>query len=73
MRKDIKKIKELLKQLPKIKVSEDFMERLADKIEAYNPGIHCDDKDCYACATQRHRCARLEDLDKTMDMLDEPN
>ena len=73
MNKETKEIKELLKKLPKLKTSEDFMAKLEEKIKTYNPGIHCDDKDCYACATMRHRCKRLEDLDEAMDILDEPN
>ena len=31
----------------------------------YIPGVHCGDKDCYACATQRHSCDELEKLDST--------
>jgi len=31
--------------------------------EGYIPGVHCGDKNCYACATQRHKCAWLEALD----------
>ena len=29
----------------------------------YIPGVHCGDKDCYSCATQRHSCDELEKLD----------
>ena len=32
--------------------------------EGYIPGVHCGDKNCYSCATQRYRCAWLEELDK---------
>ena len=31
----------------------------------YIPGVHCGDKDCYSCATQRHSCDELEKLDST--------
>ena len=30
----------------------------------YIESIHCGNKDCYACATQRHHCDELEELDK---------
>jgi hypothetical protein len=30
----------------------------------YIEGVHCDDSECYACATQRHNCDRLNELDK---------
>ena len=33
-----------------------------DKHE-YVKGVQCDDEHCYACATQRYRCIRLERLD----------
>ena len=32
--------------------------------EGYIPGIHCGDKHCYACGTQRYSCAWLDELDK---------
>ena len=32
--------------------------------EGYIPGVHCGDKNCYACGTQRYSCAWLEELDK---------
>tara|TARA_B100000131_G_scaffold320392_1_gene368422 strand:+ start:695 stop:907 length:213 start_codon:yes stop_codon:yes gene_type:complete len=32
--------------------------------EGYIPGVHCGDKNCYSCGTQRYRCAWLEELDK---------
>ena len=30
----------------------------------YIEGVHCGDKDCYSCATQRHNCDELKKLDK---------
>ena len=30
----------------------------------YIEGVQCDQPKCYACATHRHRCRRLEKLDK---------
>ena len=30
----------------------------------YIEGVHCGDKDCYACGTQRYHCDELEKLDK---------
>ena len=30
----------------------------------YIKGVQCDQPKCYACATHRHRCKRLEKLDK---------
>ena len=30
----------------------------------YIEGVHCGDKDCYPCATQRHNCDKLNELDK---------
>ena len=30
----------------------------------YIEGVHCGDKDCYACATQRHNCDKLNELDE---------
>ncbi len=35
--------------------------------EGYIPGVHCGDKNCYSCGTQRYRCAWLEELDKLED------
>lgn len=32
--------------------------------EGYIPGVHCGDKNCYSCGTQRYSCAWLEELDK---------
>ncbi len=32
--------------------------------EGYIPGVHCGDKHCYACGTQRYSCAWLDELDK---------
>ena len=37
------------------------------KIE-YEYGVHCGDKDCYACGTQRYACKELELLDNKTDM-----
>ena len=34
----------------------------------YEYGVHCGDKNCYACATQRHICDELELLDNKTDM-----
>ena len=34
-----------------------------EKIE-YIEGVHCGDKDCYSCGTQRHNCDKLNELDK---------
>ena len=33
----------------------------------YIEGVHCGDKDCYACGTQRYNCDELEKLDKEND------
>ena len=33
----------------------------------YEYGLHCGDKDCYACATQRHICDELDKLDTIED------
>ena len=33
----------------------------------YEYGVHCGDKDCYACGTQRYSCDELEKLDKEND------
>ena len=37
------------------------------KIE-YEYGVHCGDKDCYSCGTQRYVCKDLELLDNKTDM-----
>ena len=37
------------------------------KIE-YEYGVHCGDKDCYSCATQRYNCEELTLLDNKTDM-----
>jgi|3_EtaG_2_1085321.scaffolds.fasta_scaffold48447_1 hypothetical protein len=29
----------------------------------YIDGVHCGDKNCYACATQRYNCNKLNELD----------
>ena len=34
----------------------------------YIYGVHCGDKDCYACGTQRYNCNELEKLDNTSDV-----
>ena len=39
---------------------------MTEKVE-YVYGVHCGDKDCYACGTQRHHCDELEKLDKEND------
>ena len=36
------------------------------KIE-YEYGVHCGDKDCYACGTQRYVCKELDRLDTIED------
>ncbi len=33
----------------------------------YEYGVHCGDKDCYACATQRYNSDELNKLDKEND------
>ena len=33
----------------------------------YIYGVHCGDKDCYACATQRYNCEELNNLDMKTD------
>jgi hypothetical protein len=33
----------------------------------YIYGVHCGDKDCYSCATQRYNCDELNKLDKEDD------
>ena len=33
----------------------------------YEYGVHCGDKDCYACGTQRYNCDELNKLDKEND------
>ena len=37
-----------------------------EKIE-YIKGVRCGDSDCYACATQRYNCDKLNKLDKEND------
>ena len=37
-----------------------------EKPDGYIDGVHCGDKDCYACGTQRYRCKDLENLDKEL-------
>ena len=32
-------------------------------IKEYIPTVHSRDDDCYACATQRHNCSKLDKLD----------
>ena len=34
----------------------------------YEYGVHCGDKDCYSCGTQRYACKELELLDNKTDM-----
>jgi len=34
----------------------------------YEYGVHCGDKDCYSCATQRDNCEELTLLDNKTDM-----
>ena len=34
-----------------------------DHKHEYIRGVQCDQSKCYACATHRHRCKRLEKLD----------
>ena len=34
----------------------------------YEYGVHCGDKDCYSCGTQRYKCEELELLDNKTDM-----
>ena len=33
----------------------------------YEYGVHCGDKDCYSCATQRYACKELDKLDDIED------
>ena len=33
----------------------------------YDYGVHCGDKDCYSCATQRYKCDELDRLDTIED------
>ena len=33
----------------------------------YEYGVHCGDKHCYACATQRYNCSDLDKLDASED------
>ena len=34
----------------------------------YEYGVHCGDKHCYSCGTQRYKCEELELLDNKTDM-----
>ena len=34
----------------------------------YEYGLHCGDKDCYSCGTQRYNCEELTLLDNKTDM-----
>ena len=34
----------------------------------YEYGVHCGDKDCHACGTQRYNCEELNRLDDITDM-----
>ena len=36
---------------------------MEQKVE-YIEGVHCGDKDCYSCGTQRYACKKLEELDE---------
>ena len=38
-----------------------------EKPDGYIDGVHCGDKDCYACGTQRYNCDELNRLDKEND------
>ena len=33
------------------------------KASHYIKGVRCDNESCYACATQRYNCKRLDQLD----------
>ena len=33
----------------------------------YEYGLHCGDKDCYSCGTQRYVCKELDRLDSIAD------
>ena len=37
----------------------------------YIPGVHCGDKNCYACGTMRYNCNKLNELDAKNKELDE--
>ena len=39
---------------------------MEEKVE-YVYGVHCGDKDCYACGTQRYNCNELNKLDDLED------
>ena len=39
---------------------------MTEKVE-YVYGVHCGDKDCYACGTQRYNCEELNNLDMKTD------
>ena len=34
----------------------------------YSYGVHCGDKDCYACGTQRYNCPELNKKDDLEDV-----
>ena len=34
----------------------------------YEYGVHCGDKDCHSCGTQRYNCSSLDYLDNITDM-----
>ena len=36
----------------------------------YIEGVHCGDKDCYACGTQRYNCDKLNELDELESQVD---
>ena len=37
----------------------------------YEYGLHCGDKDCYSCGTQRYNCDELNKLDNISDKEEE--
>ena len=37
----------------------------------YEYGVHCGDKNCYSCGTQRYNCDELTKLDNISDMEEE--
>ena len=37
----------------------------------YIYGVHCGDKDCYACGTPRYNCDELDNLDNLEDKKNE--
>jgi len=42
-------------------------ENMSSIKEGHIYGVHCGDKDCYACETQRYNCKELEKLDDLDD------